>query len=58
MSDFTALEPFISSSFSIAMCVYLLYERSKTNDSILKTLQEISNCMVYVKDEIKDLRRN
>jgi hypothetical protein len=58
MNDFTALEPFINSSFSIAMCVYLLYERSKTNDSILKTLQEISNCMVYVKDEIKDLRRN
>ena len=57
MVDYPTLEPFINSSFAIAISVYLLYERTKCNEKILTSLQEISYCIKDLKDEYKSLRR-
>lgn len=48
--------PFLNESFAIAISVYLLYERSKTNEKILSALQEVTLCIKQMKEDIKDLK--
>jgi len=49
--------PFLNESFAIVVSVYLLYERSKTNEKILSALQEVTLCIKEMKEDIKDLKR-
>ena len=48
--------PFLNESFAIVVSVYLLYERSKTNEKILSALQEVTLCIKYMKEDIKELK--
>jgi hypothetical protein len=48
--------PFLNESFAIVIAVYLLYERSKTNEKILSALQEVTFCIKEMKEDIKELR--
>ena len=48
--------PFLNESFAIVIAVYLLYERSKTNEKILSALQEVTFCIQQMKEDIKELR--
>lgn len=48
--------PFLNESFAIVIAVYLLYERSKTNEKILSALQEVTFCIKQMKEDIKELR--
>jgi hypothetical protein len=50
------LTPFLNESFAIVIAVYLLYERMKTNEKILSTLQEVTFCIKEMKEDIKELR--
>ena len=47
--------PFLNDSFAIVIAVYLLYERSKTNEKILSALQEVTFCIQQIKEDIKEL---
>ena len=49
--------PFLNESFAIVVSVYLLYERSKTNEKILSALQEVTLCIKEMKEDIKELKR-
>ena len=49
--------PFLNESFAIVVSVYLLYERSKTNEKILSALQEVTLCIKAMKEDIKELKR-
>ena len=49
--------PFLNESFAIVVSVYLLYERSKTNEKILSALQEVTLCIKQMKEDIKELKR-
>ena len=49
--------PFLNESFAIVIAVYLLYERSKTNEKILSALQEVTFCIKQMKEDIKELKR-
>lgn len=49
--------PFLNESFAIVVSVYLLYERSKTNERILSALQEVTLCIKQMKEDIKELKR-
>jgi hypothetical protein len=49
--------PFLNESFAIVIAVYLLYERSKTNEKILSALQEVTFCIKEMKEDIKELKR-
>ncbi|MCB5279903.1 MAG: hypothetical protein LHW59_10345 [Candidatus Cloacimonetes bacterium] len=49
--------PFLNESFAIVISVYLLYERSKTNEKILSALQEVTLCIKQMKEDIKELKR-
>lgn len=49
--------PFLNESFAIVVSVYLLYERSKTNERILSALQEVTLCIKQIKEDIKELKR-
>lgn len=51
------LTPFLNESFAIAIAVYLLYERMKTNERILSALQEVTFCIQQMKEDIKELKR-
>ena len=55
--DFTMFAPFLDSSFAIVVAVYLLYERSKTNEKIMTALQEITHCISEIKGDILEIRR-
>ena len=48
--------PFLNESFAIVVSVYLLYERSKTNEKILSALQEVTLCIKDMKEDIKELK--
>lgn len=48
--------PFLNESFAIVISVYLLYERSKTNEKILSALQEVTLCIKQMKEDIKELK--
>lgn len=48
--------PFLNESFAIVVSVYLLYERSKTNEKILSALQEVTLCIQAMKEDIKELK--
>lgn len=48
--------PFLNESFAIVVSVYLLYERSKTNEKILTALQEVTLCIKQIKEDIKELK--
>jgi len=48
--------PFLNESFAIVVSVYLLYERSKTNEKILSALQEVTLCIKQMKEDIKELK--
>ena len=48
--------PFLNESFAIVIAVYLLYERSKTNEKILSALQEVTFCIKEMKEDIKELK--
>jgi len=48
--------PFLNESFAIVIAVYLLYERSKTNEKILSALQEVTFCIKQMKEDIKELK--
>lgn len=48
--------PFLNESFAIVISVYLLYERSKTNEKILSALQEVTFCIKEMKEDIKELK--
>jgi len=48
--------PFLNESFAIVVSVYLLYERSKTNEKILSALQEVTLCIKQIKEDIKELK--
>lgn len=48
--------PFLNESFAIVIAVYLLYERSKTNEKILSALQEVTFCIKQIKEDIKELK--
>ena len=48
--------PFLNESFAIVISVYLLYERSKTNEKILSALQEVTLCIKHMKEDIKELK--
>jgi len=49
--------PFLNESFAIVIAVYLLYERSKTNEKILSALQEVTFCIKQMKEDIKELKQ-
>ena len=55
--DYTMFTPFLDSSFAIVVAVYLLYERSKTNEKIITALQEITHCISDIKEDILEIRR-
>ncbi len=55
--DAEIFAPFLDSSFAIVVAVYLLYERSKTNERIITALQEITHCISDIKEDILDIRR-
>jgi hypothetical protein len=48
--------PFLNESFAIVIAIYLLYERSKTNEKILSALQEVTFCIKEIKEDINELR--
>ena len=48
--------PFLNESFAIVVSVYLLYERSKTNEKILSALQEVTLCIKQMKEDRKELK--
>ena len=48
--------PFLNESFAIVVSVYLLYERSRTNEKILSALQEVTLCIKDIKEDIKELK--
>jgi hypothetical protein len=48
--------PFLNDSFAIVIAVYLLYERTKTNEKILSALQEVTFCIKQMKEDIRELR--
>jgi hypothetical protein len=48
--------PFLNESFAIVIAVYLLYERTKTNEKILSALQEVTFCIKQMKEDIKELK--
>ena len=54
--DSTMFAPFLNSSFAIVVAVYLLYERSKTNEKIITALQEITPCISEIKEDILEIR--
>ena len=47
--------PFLNESFAIVVSVYLLYERSTTNEKILSALQDVTLCIKEMREDIKDL---
>jgi hypothetical protein len=49
--------PFLNESFAIVVSVYLLYERSKTNERILSALQDVTLCIKEMREDIKELKR-
>lgn len=53
---FNVFTPFLNESFAIVIAVYLLYERSKTNEKILSALQEVTFCIKQMKEDIKELK--
>ena len=55
--DYTMLAPFLDSSFAIVVAVYLLYERSRTNEKTITALQEITHCISEIKEDILEIRR-
>ena len=55
--DITIFKPFLDSSFAIVVAVYLLYERSKTNEKTITALQEITHCISEIKEDILEIRR-
>jgi hypothetical protein len=48
--------PFLNESFAIVIAIYLLYERSKTNEKILSALQEVTFCIKEIKEDINELK--
>lgn len=57
MDDFSIFEPFLNCGFAVAVSIYLLYERAKTNEKILTALQEISICIQYMKNDINQMKK-
>ena len=53
---FNMFAPFLNESFAIVIAVYLLYERSKTNEKILSALQEVTFCIKEMKEDIRELK--
>lgn len=56
MEELSMFAPFLNESFAIVVSVYLLWERSKTNEKILSALQEVTLCVRDIKDSLKELK--
>ncbi|ATB56187.1 hypothetical protein [Methanosarcina spherical virus] len=54
MFEEALFEPFLNSSFSIVVCIYLLYERSKFNEKIAVCLESVSLTLKDIKDDLKN----
>ncbi len=44
---------FVQNGFAIAVAVYLLYERSKFNEKLTKTLEHISTTMDLIEERLR-----
>lgn len=56
MSDWGVWEPALNSSFSIVVCIYLLRERAIFNEKIIRTMQDITTTLGFMKEELGRLR--
>lgn len=53
MIEEAIFEPFLNSSFAIAVSIYLLYERSKFNEKIAVCLENVTLTLKDIKDDIR-----
>lgn len=47
------LDYYIQTGFSIAVCVYLLYDRSRTQSKMIEEMHQISTNLLLLAEKIK-----